>query len=149
MQKHRCCALQKTPLLHTHALHWTMASSSGFRSILDSWGTSWKKTRIWYQHHTLNLKGCCSCISWNFYLLRIQHQGYRKVMYNRRTKGRAVHTHLSWSTCTKTAHDWVCSMSYGKTLTPKSELQFYSWCPHSNVVRNIGKTGQSLNKLLP
>lgn len=30
----------------------------------------------------------------NFYLLRIQHQGYRKVMYSQRTKGRAVHTHL-------------------------------------------------------
>lgn len=27
---------------------WTIGCSSDFRSTLDSWGTSWKKTRIWH-----------------------------------------------------------------------------------------------------
>lgn len=73
---------------------WTMGSSSGLRSTLNSPGTSLKKTRTWYQHHTRNFTACCICISWNFHLLRTQEQGYRKVMCRLRTKGWAVHTSL-------------------------------------------------------
>lgn len=82
---HSCCS---------QVCAWTMGSRSGLRSTLDSWGTSLNKTHTWYQHHTLNFTVCCSCISCNFYLLRTQQQGYRKVMCGQRTKGRAVHTSL-------------------------------------------------------
>lgn len=86
---------------HTHVVHKSVLGQreadqdSEVPWILQKYlGTSLNKTRTWYQHHALNFTVCCSCISWNFYLLRTQQQGYRKVMCGQRTKGRAVHTPL-------------------------------------------------------